>query len=322
MKIYVIGAESDYIRFLWKDSIDFGNVKFISFKYPKNIIYKFLFSKKVNVLFNPPFKFLFRKKNMSFFKDLNKKDDNVVIFSDLIPLYFDYRLLKKIKTELNTTFAFLFMNDLQSMLGNNQVRIKKVLNRLPSNLLFTFDKKDSIAYNIHHFVGIYPSSISLSNSCQTEYDFFFIGKRKNRKEKITQVYSKLIKDGFKCLFIVNGLNENETMPHGIICNQQMSYNQIVDLINKSKCIVDLKESTQTGISLRYFESLSFSKKLLTDNLEIKNEKFYNPDNMMCFEKPGEIDYSFLLKKSPCLYHGEYSSRNLIEDIIKIKEEIK
>lgn len=49
----------------------------------------------------------------------------------------------------------------------------------------------------------------------------------------------------------------------------ISYQENLDNIRKSKCIVDVVQKGQIGLTLRPLESLFFKKKLLTNNKCIK-----------------------------------------------------
>lgn len=55
---------------------------------------------------------------------------------------------------------------------------------------------------------------------------------------------------------------------------------IHNFYKKTKTILDLMRSGQTGLSFRVFEAMALEKKIITDNPTIKNYNFYNPQNIL------------------------------------------
>jgi len=52
----------------------------------------------------------------------------------------------------------------------------------------------------------------------------------------------------------------------------------------TKVILDLMRKNQTGLSFRVFEAMALEKKLIVDNVAIKNYDFYNPNNILILNK--------------------------------------
>lgn len=48
---------------------------------------------------------------------------------------------------------------------------------------------------------------------------------------------------------------------------------------QSKAVLDLKLPCHNGLSLRFFEAMYYKKKIITDNVNVKNYDFYHPDNI-------------------------------------------
>lgn len=60
-------------------------------------------------------------------------------------------------------------------------------------------------------------------------------------------------------------------------------------MKNSKVVLDISYKNQLGLTLRCFEALATETKIITDNLDIKNYDFYNPNNIFCIENIGEIE---------------------------------
>ena len=58
-----------------------------------------------------------------------------------------------------------------------------------------------------------------------------------------------------------------------------SYEGNLDFVKKSKIIIDFKRKEHNGLSLRIFEAMQYGKKIITDNVSVKNYEFYHPNNI-------------------------------------------
>jgi hypothetical protein len=133
--------------------------------------------------------------------------------------------------------------------------------------LCTYDTFDAKQYNLVLLNQLYRYPKIIKESV-IEYDFYFLGNPKDRIEKIKYVRDKLLKH----FFSINFLIINKT-------TEQISYEQNIVNILKSKCIVDIVQQDQKGLTLRPLESIFFKKKLLTDYMDIATYDFYNPQNI-------------------------------------------
>jgi hypothetical protein len=130
----------------------------------------------------------------------------------------------------------------------------------------TFDSFDAEQFNLPLLNQVYRYHPNILQLPTLEYDFYFLGAIKDRKEKIENLRSKLLES-----FFINFLTMNN-LPF-------ISYEQNISNILKSKCIVDIVQKDQQGLTLRPLEAMFFQKKLLTDYKEIIYYDFYNPQNI-------------------------------------------
>lgn len=129
----------------------------------------------------------------------------------------------------------------------------------------TFDKGDSIRYSQKLYNQFFRMRENISKE-EEEYDFYFIGFEKNRGEILTYLKEKL--KNYRCYFkIVHKVSES------------IPYNQNIANIKKSRCIIEIVQSGQEGITLRPLEAIACGKKLLTNNKNIKQYDFYSPQNV-------------------------------------------
>ena len=109
------------------------------------------------------------------------------------------------------------------------------------------------------------------------YDAVFIGKNKKRVKLLEEI-KKHIGNNDKVKFLIKP-DSNELIDDSMILHENISYEDVVNLIKHSKCIVDIVKSGQEGLTLRVMESIFYKKKLITNNIEILNYDLYLKDNI-------------------------------------------
>ena len=117
-------------------------------------------------------------------------------------------------------------------------------------------------------------------------DCFFCGLAKNRIHELQALKELLETNALTCNFIIP-----ETAKEGI------SYAEYLKQLSLSRCVIDINQSYQTGLTRRPLEALFYNKKLITNNADIRRYNFYNPKNIFIFG----IDSTEFLKefvKSP------------------------
>lgn len=145
--------------------------------------------------------------------------------------------------------------------------------------LGTFDSGDAKQYGMSLYNQFFRSEIYGDSECL--YDFYFIGFAKNREEEVLRLKDTLCK--YRLLFkIVHTYNETIT------------YDESIKNIMQSKCIVEIVQHEQTGMTLRPLESLFLHKKLLTNNERIIESDFYTPSNIFIIGKDDLSDIDSFL----------------------------
>lgn len=140
--------------------------------------------------------------------------------------------------------------------------------------IWTFDKIDKVNYNLKYNNTFYFNSIQ-KLEVPIVYDLVFVGRNKHRKEKLLELKNYFESKDFKSIFHIVP-NRNEKNPEKI---KELSYAEYLKLISSSKAILDIMPPSQVGLTLRPMESLFLEIKIITDNEHIKEEPFYNPQNI-------------------------------------------
>ena len=166
----------------------------------------------------------------------------------------------------------------------------------------------------------YYSKHSIKSIHNPQYDLYYIGRSTlDRNDLFTSIYNKLISENCNLDFFIKPRKEEEIRLPEVkyLKNGMRSYNDILEDLQNSKCILEIMRENQTGPSLRYFEAVCYNKKLLTTNPEIVNFPYYDNRFMKIFSNPEDIDIEWL-KDTSCIvdyhYRGDFSPISLISQV--------
>jgi hypothetical protein len=188
--------------------------------------------------------------------------------------------------------------------------------------VFTFDPTDSKKYDIEYKPNFYLKNSNL-NSTSEKYDLFFTGKfSQDRYLIVDQIinylnstdtryfirlwpsykilfhnkffYLMLKKSPFRTKWLSNYIINYEAIEGNLVRNflirNCLSYEESQHKLLSSNVILDLPNREQTGFTHRVIEALANGKKILTTNLNIKEESFFNSEQIrFIYEQNPEID---------------------------------
>ena len=190
--------------------------------------------------------------------------------------------------------------------------------------IYTFDPLDALNYQYQYLGFNYYSRKDIKTENISENEIYFIGGVKgNRTNTIIEVFEFLTNNNVKSKFTL--FNSTKTIKHKdiqYIQDNWISYEEILNNIAKSNCILEILQRNQYGATLRYFEAVCYNKKLLTNNPEIINFPFYNSKWMKIFKNIEDIDLDWIHNKENINYNykNEFSPKNLINILINNSHE--
>lgn len=100
----------------------------------------------------------------------------------------------------------------------------------------------------------------------------------------------------------------------------ISITDTIDILNKTKCILDVNPPYQTSLSTRAHEAMAARRKYITTNKHIKDYEYYNPNNVLVVDINNPIIPKEFLETpfepvSEQIMH-KYSVRGLVDDLFK------
>lgn len=313
---YIVGNGSDYIKTMWMELIDRKDVLYIDwfdgdaksrncFKKLKKIQYYH----KTFYHFKHSGKRIWSKEYNPVFMKLNTEKENIIIFTDLFPLLYDGNFVRKLKK--NAKIIVFLINTCWSYFKTNDKHyVSEVLDNLGVDSIYSFDKGDCEKFGLKYSENIYSKRKCDDENCRKKFDCYFVGQNKGRLNTLIAVADQLDKIGKTYLFRITGVShEEELHKHkGMVFNEEISYTEVLNEISSADVILDVPMTGQKGLSLRYFESVCYNKKLITYNPSTQDQPFYNPRYMLIINEPLKIEKSFFddNKIVDYKYDGRYS----------------
>lgn len=288
----------------------------------QNIIKDIFLSKKINSFVTMPFQ--------SFFYYLDKYPfTSSTIYHVIIPsssiCYYSMNYLEKLKQKYENVYLYALLTD---SLEANSPHLNYVRDKLSSNVwakVLTYDKYDAKKYGFTWFGYTYYSSFDFVSPSQQTSDLYFVGYDKgNRASLIGKIFDTLESQGVDCNFKMVS-NHADTFVNGsqlAYTRKKQTYPEVVADVKSSKCILEVLQEHQQAQSIRYFEAIVYNKKLLTNNVHIKELPYYDPRYMYYFQSVDDIDPCWIKSDYTVdyKYHGEFSPVHLVDFIKQLEKE--
>ncbi len=319
-KFFVIShteGKSAYFQFVWGNIDSYGASYIKNQAEIKNKFLKFLFrihnSRDINRYLNLPFKNIWKKFYSLKPEMLSPSDRNFLIFDNTIKYSHSY--LKYLKEHYNCVIVNILQDTLKVYkCGRNKKELDRYINQACVDKFFSFDFKDCKDFNLEYYMlySYFPSNLTKGKAGKVCY----VGsnKSKNRLNLFHSVFKKIHQEVETDFNMVGVSESNQIFPREITYNHTLKYNEVIEKIQKSDCLLDIVNDNQTGITLRCCEAICYNKKLLTNNPFIKELSFYNPEYIKIFNNANDIDIEWLKSDIDVDYHynGDFHPTKLFE----------
>lgn len=152
---------------------------------------------------------------------------------------------------------------------------------------YTFDPIDAKKFGIKFKPYFYPEEymIDCDEKVPIKQDIFFVGVDKDRLGVIKDLHRRFEQMNLTDkLMIVATLHKKYSRSDEKWLAKRVPYEKIAENIKQSRAILDIVQSGQSGITLRPMEAMFYNKKLITNNIYIKEYDFYNPHNIFILQE--------------------------------------
>lgn len=166
------------------------------------------------------------------------------------------------------------------------------------NKNFTFEPQDAKQYDLHFrplfFIDDYHEVVE---NFELKYDVVFIGSAHTDRYLIGEKLRKMcdsqnLKTFFyyyapsKAAFLLKKVFDQNLKKFNLkkLSFKKLKHSEIAAIYAESCSVLDINKPFQAGLTMRTFETLASSKKLLTTNLDIRNYPFYSEANVMILDR--------------------------------------
>ena len=291
MEKFVVLVNNDGYRKYTRNAAIIGGAYVPAFK---NRLIKRAFeihnSERMNRLVELPFKWIWYKVCMG--GKYSKQDELYLVCYESFHMSYSRKFLKYVKrTYKKCKTVFLFSNPVCEYNMRRLMRIRDLYDEV-----FTFNREDAVNNGFIYckeegFVLPVLGPIEKLTS-----DVFFVGSDKGRLGLLHSIYEYLSKNGVLCNFYIVGVPKEKQIYKGIKYNQTISYEEVLENVKGSRCILEVLQNNQCYMSLRTAEAIQYHKKLLTTNLEIVDSDVYNPNIIQTVNKAEDIDVNFIKRE--------------------------
>lgn len=224
---------------------------------------------------------------------------NIIVFADgRLPIILTYYLKKR-----NARLIIWRWNSIG--------RVDETINKLKKyGEIWTFDKKDAELNGWKLNTQFYFNNDTLKCDSCTENCAYFVGDNKGREELLEKLYDLLIKANVACDFWISNKKGDSIGVRNL--KDFVSYEDVVKEVKKHSILVDLVKDGQTGITIRVMEALFYNKKLITNNVAIKQVPFYLESNIFIYGHDDESKLKEFLEQPYTEISNEIKEQYLID----------
>ena len=258
----------------------------------------------------------------------NKHYDVVLLISGQ-SLSFSESMIKELKDSQSEAHFVLYQWD-------SQKNFPYITRMHPYfDVRFSFDKNDTQHDEGLRFLPLFYTQIyeELGKKTQSEYkyDCSYIGTAHPQKYRYINEMSQALKTVLPNQFIYHYMpsklkylyhkvkdKEYKRAKYKEFETVKMTSQGVIDVFEKSHCILDAPQAGQAGLTIRTLECLGAKRKLITTNSDIKNYDFYNESNILIFD--GKIDpnapfFTHQYEDIPEQIYQKYSLRNWLKTML-------
>ncbi|MGN0428159.1 MAG: hypothetical protein ACI4F0_10185 [Agathobacter sp.] len=249
------------------------------------------------------YNFPFEKENMHY----------IIFWDSAISVYYsEYFFYKLKKKHPNIKLIFYIYDQMNRRYSKRILRMCKY-----ADAIFCTIPEDCKTYGFDYFPLVYSRPIISNQYDFAPSDIYFMGNNSDRDEQLHHIYEYLKAKGVRCDFNIVGVSEERQLYKGEIeYNRNFPETENIARSISTNCILELMHGGMNAVTARYPEAIALNKKILTNNKNVVNEKFYDDRYIRYFENIEDVDIEWIVKRENINYNynGEYSPRALIETV--------
>lgn len=243
-------------------------------------------------------------------------EDSVLIFD--IDYHRDLLILKQHIPPCKKISLFLW-NPVQNHDAPSKKALRNIhLLRKNFEYLYTFDPEDAKKYNLQFIPQPYRELNASANPVKEDIDLYFIGSDKGRLQHLIDIKQTAESLGLNCLFHITPSKRYKYTQEQekYLTRQHLSYAENIALARRSKCLVEVVQTNQTGPTIRALEAAFLGKKLITNRVHAKNAPTYTPERVWVTSKVTKNGIDKFMNYPSSVHSSEILANHEIRSWIK------
>lgn len=202
-------------------------------------------------------------------------DYDMIIAFDSV---FNEKIVKYMSSKKKNTTRLIFwhwniVKDLK------QERILK--STMPICEHWTFDTNDARKYSMKINNQFFFEQ-DINKNIGEIFDLYFVGNDKARIDILLKF--KILCDELGLNSKISVIPDSTSMSEcELYVSKEIPYGKVIDSIKKSRCILEICQDGQSGLTARALEAMFLGKKLITNNKSISQFEFYNNQNILIID---------------------------------------
>lgn len=252
-------------------------------------------------------------------KKIGRQDQILVINPEAI----EEKVHEVIRSSTDRNIAYLY----DSMSRNPAQHILHFF-----DTVFSFDDEDVKEFGFKKITNYNYLDYCAAEKQNPQLDLFYITSYdKKRLERLNLLINQLSPLNLKFKTLIAGKKSWKNQVTQIVdktntnilkfSRKNIPQQSLPKLYKNTKVILDLQRNHQMGLSFRIFEAMALEKKFITDNHNIKNYDFYNPENILVLNEDfSNIERSFFeseYQKLPQEIYYKYTLDNWVNTVFNL-----
>lgn len=316
-RFVLVGTGKDYVKYVWQSVVSRDDVQWFDrpFLTSNAVLYNICHlhsSFLLNKFFSLPFKSLWRKFYSIENATIKGEDRYFIILFDNTLCRYSPKSISKFKIEHPNAVLVLFMDN--AMYKKERLVLSHLKN---VDLVYTNNKYDAEKYGFKYVFNIIPPQQE-QLEYKPDYDVVFVGNAYDRLNIIHAVYDRLESIGLRIKMYVSGTRvRRKDRRKEIVYNRNLNYNEVIDLYNRSGCLLEVVGEKPTMLTMRTMEALIRNKKLITNHPFIKEQSFYDSRYIRFFKDENDLDADFFTKNQIVEYNfvNDYTPEKFLERVL-------
>lgn len=163
---------------------------------------------------------------------------------------------------------------------------------------YTFDPRDAKELGLELIEQVFRHDpVQEDVAAIKDIDLYFIGTDKGRLDELVRWKELFERQGLRTHFHIVADRRKVYSPQeeSLVTSDWISYASNLELVRRSKCLLEILQGTQSGPTMRSIEALFFNCKLITNNASIIDCEFYHPSRIFVMGRDQPEDLQAFLQ---------------------------